>query len=329
MRTSQGQAEHSILLTTVLELISDGIWDWDANTGTVCRSDRWFSLLGYQPEELPGTREIWEAHIHADDHGRVIRHLQDYIHNRISHYQIEYRFQTKKKQFIWIEDRGKITDWNEDGSVARMIGAFRDINLFKNALDDLASEKRSLEELVEERTHELINVNAQLEQRIAQAERMAETDPLTGIANRYRLEKVLDTEVERASRFEQPLSIIAMDIDNFKLINDKYGHANGDMVLVKLSRLIKKNIREIDLVARWGGDEFMLILPNTTLDAAMITAEKLRMLVANTQLDKRAEITSSFGVAQIRHGESAMRLAIRVDNALYQSKDEGKNRIST
>lgn len=329
MRTSQGQAEQTILLTTILELISDGIWDWDVNTGKVCRSGRWFGLFGYQPHDLPETADVWDELIHADDHARVTRHLNDYIHNRISHYQIEYRFQTKQKQYIWIEDRGRITDWNADGSAARMIGAFRDINVFKNALDDLASEKRSLEELVEERTHELINVNAQLEQRIAQAERMAETDPLTGIANRYRLEKVLDTEVERAARFDQPLSIIAMDIDNFKTINDKYGHANGDMVLVKLSRLIKKNIREIDLMARWGGDEFMLILPNTTLDAAMVTAEKLRMLVENTQLDKRAEITSSFGVAQIRHGESAMRLAIRVDNALYQSKEAGKNRIST
>lgn len=329
MRTSQGQESHNILLTTVLELISDGIWDWDANTGNVCRSDQWFCLLGYQPQELPGTLKVWEDHIHVEDYARVMRHLDDYIHNRISHYQIEYRFQTKQKQFIWIEERGRITEWNDNGSVARMIGTFRDINLFKNTLDDLTSEKRSLEELVEERTHELINVNSQLEQRIAQAERMAETDPLTGIANRYRLEKVLDIEVERASRFEQPLSIIAMDIDDFKQINDGFGHANGDIVLVKLSRLIKKNIREIDLVARWGGDEFMLILPNTSLDAAMITAEKLRMLVANTQLDKRVAITSSFGVAQIRHGESAMRLAIRVDNALYQSKEEGKNRINT
>ncbi|WP_292747207.1 GGDEF domain-containing protein, partial [Methylophaga sp. UBA3191] len=176
---------------------------------------------------------------------------------------------------------------------------------------------------------QLIQTNAELESKIAEVQRLAETDTLTGVANRYRLEKTLELEVERAERFKQPLSIIALDIDDFKIVNDEFGHANGDMVLVQMSRLLKKNIREIDLLARWGGDEFMILLPNTGLEAAAHTAEKLRQLIVDAKLDKRATITTSFGVAQLRQGESAMRLSIRADNALYQSKDSGKNRISS
>lgn len=329
MRTRHGEANEDTLLTTLLELVSDGFWDWDANSGQVSRSERWFSLLGYQPGALAATLSAWENKIHPDDHARVMDYFKLYIQNKSSQYQIEYRFQTHSEDYIWVEDRGKITQWNIDGSVARMVGVICDIDDRKTRLEMLTDEKRSLEALVEERTHELLSVNAELEQRIKQAEHVAETDPLTGVANRYHLEKVLGLEVERATRFEQPLSIIAMDIDDFKKMNDKYGHANGDMVLVKLSRLLKKNLREIDLLARWGGDEFMLILPNTALEAAKTTAEKLRLLIASTEIDKRANITLSFGVSQIRTGESAMRLSIRVDNALYQSKEAGKNRISS
>jgi diguanylate cyclase (GGDEF)-like protein/PAS domain S-box-containing protein len=328
MKTGLGEVDNECL-QVVLDIISDGVWDWHANTGYVYRSPGWGRMLGYPAEAIPSTIDFWEGSLHPEDRVRVLKHFDDYIHNHTSTYHIEYRFRKADNTYLWLEDRAKIIEWNEDGSVARMIGAHRDIHERKLNLEQLAQQNHSLEDLVEERTHQLIEANAELESKIAEVQRLAETDTLTGVANRYRLEKTLELEVERAERFHQPLSVIALDIDDFKIVNDEFGHANGDMVLVQMSRLLKKNIREIDLLARWGGDEFMILLPNTGLEAAAHTAEKLRQLIVEAKLDKRATITSSFGVAQLRQGESAMRLSIRADNALYQSKESGKNRISS
>jgi PAS domain S-box-containing protein len=261
-------------LATTLELISDGIWDWDANTGYVYRSPGWYLMLGYEVDAFENNVFTWENVIHPDDYDRVMAHFDSYITGKSPAYIIEYRCRTKSSDYLWIEDRGKIITRNEDGTVHRMIGAHRNINDQKLLELEGASKNAALQEHIDSRTQELIDVNKQLAEKIREAEHLARTDALTSLFNRYQFDKSLKMEYSRATRFQEPLSLVALDVDDFKPINDLHGHPAGDLVLIKLAKLILLNIRDIDSAARWGGDEFMVLLPNTTLDQAFVLQTK-------------------------------------------------------
>jgi diguanylate cyclase (GGDEF)-like protein len=119
------------------------------------------------------------------------------------------------------------------------------------------------------------------------------------------------------------------DLDNFKPVNDVYGHSSGDLVLFKVADVLRQHLREIDIPARWGGDEFLILLTNTSKGQASTLAEKLRLLIAQQPDIKAFSVTASFGVAQLGQDEDPMRLTIRADKALYQSKDEGRNKVTS
>jgi len=156
-------------------------------------------------------------------------------------------------------------------------------------------------------------------------------DGLTGIFNRRYFETKLTEEFDRHVRYDRPLSLIMIDIDHFKKINDTYGHQAGDFILKKLATLIDERIRTIDIVSRYGGEEFCCLLPETTIDSAMALAEFLRIGV-ETEIfqfkDKRLRITMSQGVSEINSDvDSAEALLKLADDALYESKRMGRNRI--
>lgn len=316
------------MLHTIMELVSDGIWDWNANTGFVYRNPGWYEMLGYSPHSLENTVLTWESVIHPDDYSRVMAAFDAYLAQRAGGYQAEYRCRKQDGSYIWIEDRGFILARNADGSVARMIGAHRSIEDKKRLLEELERRNHSLEALVEERTRELSRVNQQLQIQLEENRKLAETDALTAIANRYRLEKTLPQECERAQRFRQPLALIAMDIDDFKIINDHYGHALGDAALVQVVECLKKQLRDGDLLARWGGDEFIMILPNTALADARAIAEQVRHGLTDLPPVGDFQVTMSFGVVQRFDEEQQTGLLARADQALYRSKVMGKNVIS-
>lgn len=158
--------------------------------------------------------------------------------------------------------------------------------------------------------------------------RIALTDSLTCIANRLMFNTALKKEVERAKRYKQPLSLIMFDIDHFKNFNDTYGHDAGDSILIELTRLIRKNIRTVDLLARWGGEEFMILSSSTKIDKAIILAEKLREIIENHNFSETRKVTCSFGLAEYL-SEDIETFLKRVDIALYQSKESGRNKITT
>jgi diguanylate cyclase (GGDEF)-like protein len=162
-------------------------------------------------------------------------------------------------------------------------------------------------------------------------ERQALVDGLTGLANRRSAEETLDAELARAERFATPLAIVFADLDDFKAVNDTHGHAAGDAVLRRLADVLRATLREIDLAARWGGEEFALVLPGTDLAGALRVAERVRERLAEevvTAADgAEIRVTASLGVAAYPDLETAAALLEAADAALYEAKRAGKNRV--
>lgn len=177
------------------------------------------------------------------------------------------------------------------------------------------------------REQELLEVNSLLDTRSRTLEEMARTDPLTGAFNRQGIEDAIKGGLLDWRRERKPLSLVMLDVDFFKPVNDTYGHAVGDRVLMGIVELVQKNIRSHDLFARWGGEEFVLVCRDTPEQDAYKLAEKLRELIGRHQFDSGINITVSIGVATLGETESLDQLFERADVALYSAKDGGRNRV--
>ena len=187
-------------------------------------------------------------------------------------------------------------------------------------LKELANKNQLLEQMVRERTQELTEA-------LQKIEIIAVTDNLTGIYNRRKFDSVLACEIQRAKRFNKPLAIILGDIDRFKKINDKYGHLVGDEVLKIISRLFTNNLRQLDILARWGGEEFIVLLPETPGIEGIKVAEKLRKLVKKSRNIYNVSFSMSFGVAEFITDDDVDSLLKKADLALYRAKGKGRNRV--
>jgi diguanylate cyclase (GGDEF)-like protein len=155
-------------------------------------------------------------------------------------------------------------------------------------------------------------------------------DPLTGLYNRRHMTELLRSEMEEARRFRQPLSLLALDLDRFKEINDRFGHGTGDQVLVIAAQRMAFGLRKVDRLARIGGEEFLVLCPRTDLDGAALLAERIRESIAEGPvpgLPEEQRITVSLGVATLKEGESAEAFIDRADRRLYEAKAQGRNRV--
>jgi diguanylate cyclase (GGDEF)-like protein len=158
-------------------------------------------------------------------------------------------------------------------------------------------------------------------------ERLAITDPLTGLVNRRGGERNIINEISRARRHQSPLSCILLDIDRFKNINDTLGHQTGDRILREISGLLRRTVRAYDIVIRWGGEEFLLILPGVALAESQVLAERIRGAVEGPQLGEAGRVTVSGGVATLANDYSFDAMLTEADRRLYQAKATGRNRI--
>lgn len=160
-------------------------------------------------------------------------------------------------------------------------------------------------------------------------ERLSVTDALTGLNNRRRLDELFSQEYDRFNRYERPFAMILLDVDHFKQVNDTFGHKVGDKVLIEMGLILAANVRKNDLVGRWGGEEFLLICPETSLNGAIKMAEKVRQLIETTDFAEVNKVTASFGVTVSIKGDSDEDMFIRADNALYAAKHNGRNCVKT
>ena len=194
--------------------------------------------------------------------------------------------------------------------------------------------KSKFESIVDQRTVDMQLTNTLLKEEILDRRKieeklikLASIDPLTSIPNRRKFDEVLEYEMNRDTRYKNELSLVFCDLDYFKKINDQYGHKVGDDVLKAFTRVVSDNIRKTDVVARWGGEEFALLLPETSIMIAASTAEKLRRETERFDFPHVGHISASFGVTQYIEGDTEASLINRADDALYKAKKNGRNRV--
>jgi len=210
------------------------------------------------------------------------------------------------------------------------------VRILQESNRDLQLKEASLEQTVDERTQQLIDANQRLRETNRQLERLAVRDSLTGLFNHRSLMEHLDLELARSTRYGRQFSLLFLDLDDFKQINDRHGHRSGDAVLRQAAGLLQQGpdgLRRSDFSARYGGEEFCVILPETTAEGGVTKAERIRAAVQGLRWDEPemsgpVSVTVSIGVASFpAHGETAEQLLQVADEALYEAKRQGKNRV--
>lgn len=225
------------------------------------------------------------------------------------------------------------------GAVNRMAGDLLESQTRREqAMRDLADVNLHLEARIAERTAELSQLNAALREEIEERksaeqrlEKAATSDFLTGLLNRPAMLRLLEQESGRVHRATEPYSLALADLDHFKPINDRFGHAVGDQALVRIADLLRSSLRRQDAVCRWGGDELLIFLPETNLAGAAEAAEKIRHRLTEEPLVVHGEelrLTVSLGVAEASRDEEVSEVVRRADEALYRAKQGGRNRVA-
>lgn len=296
-KVDEKKAEQDVLLS--LFDLSDAVlikWNNDDKWSINFVSKSIYKLLGHSQKTLEKNSITYASCIHHDDIKQVTQEVINAVENEAYFFEHEpYRIVTKDGNIKWILDSTVIVRDSSD-KITHFVGYLTDITELKN------------NEL------ELKNISR--------------TDQLTKISNRMHTDDILQNQYHRFYRDSEESSIILVDIDYFKAVNDEYGHLVGDSVLIEFAGLLKSSIRTEDIVGRWGGEEFLIILPHTNLVQAVQVAEKLRVLVEKYIFTTIKHKTASFGVATFEKGITIQTLLDTADNALYQAKNNGRNRVT-
>lgn len=289
-----------------------GHWYWNIKTNSVVFNPLKVQVLGYTPEEVPENVEyqFFTGKLHPDDYETTMQAMRRHLKGEIAVYEAEYRLRTKTGEWKWLYDRGKVTRRDAEGRPLFATGIVFDI-----------TEKK-------EREMDLTRHNAMLKQ-------TAETDALTGIRNRRAILDELEAQIAHATIYKTPLTVVLFDIDRFKSVNDERGHIFGDKVLKESAAIIAHTLRGIDSVGRYGGEEFLVVLPNTDRADAIAVAERIRKNIEAFDYGSGFHATISGGVAeygsphpgQAAEADDKLELIGRADKMLYAAKAGGRNRV--
>ncbi|PKM89313.1 MAG: hypothetical protein CVU85_02840 [Firmicutes bacterium HGW-Firmicutes-10] len=181
--------------------------------------------------------------------------------------------------------------------------------------------------LIDRYEKDLLEKSNNLQSLYEEVSRLAREDPLTGAFNRRKMDELIQAETTRSDRYKTFFSMIIFDLDDFKVINDRYGHDVGDGVLKQLIEVVRSDLRSVDAVGRWGGEEFVILLPGIKIHQAIYVAQRVKTIIDKTEFSGGIHITASFGVAQRMSGESFENFYRRLDQAMYQAKGNGKNQV--
>lgn len=291
--------ENNERLQLALSVARQGWFDLNLQTGEIQVSPEYPKLLGYDPADFRSTLEKWQKNIHPADQGPMHAAFSECLVTG-GPVTMEYRRMCKNGEWLWISSTGKIAAYDMRGKPARMIGIHTDI-----------TERKMLE---------------------LELTRQAHIDYLTGVSSRRFFMEQAEQELSRAVRYGNFLSVLMLDLDHFKRINDTYGHKIGDSVLKMLAQICRENLRDVDIVGRIGGEEFAVLLPETNCEAALEAGERLRGAIASKKLPLDGglplRMTVSIGVTTLTSTEDNMdALLNRADKALYEAKTGGRNQV--
>ena len=288
-----------------------GSWTLDFASGRSAWSQEVYRISGMAPGE-PVDAQTHVRLVHPDDFAVFDAAWQATL--RGAPYDITHRI-IVHGEVKWVHARAEIA-FDAAGQPRTALGTLQDI-----------SERQRYEQEIQAARATAEAANLALQDSIAELNRLATTDTLTGSWNRRYFEQAFAFEGSRAERYGERFSLLLFDIDHFKVINDRHGHQVGDQVLIELCHQVRHHLRAADVFARWGGEEFTVLLPHCPADEAVKLAEKLRHLVAEQPFPVVGRVTASFGVAEFHARETLDAGMRRVDEALYQAKAAGRNQV--
>ncbi len=297
--SEEALAEAQELYALAVRGANDGLWVWHLNQNSIYYSPRWKDILGWSETDIGHAPDEWFNRVHPDDIDPLRDEIRLHLDRQKDHFESEHRLLHKDGDYRWVLARG-LAVWDDDDTPVRLAGSLTDI-----------SRRKHKEEKYRVRTVH---------------------DALTGVFNRRHFMERLELEVKSAHRYHYPLVLGICDIDNFKHINDTYGHRAGDKVLRRFGRLLSNLLRTENIAGRIGGDEFCVIFPHATCDSAAVSLERIRghfeRIVFQTKNSDTFSTSATFGVAvMIKSDRDEKDLIESADKALYQAKNMGRNRI--